>query len=644
MKKRIFTTFLSVMMLFGVVGCNNGGTTDSSDKVTAIRPVTQDNVHYIEGTLHKVNVTESSKPFVVNGVSEYKIVYAGDALANKAASFIYRNVKKATGASLPIVNSSDEIIWNNNQKLIVINDTELFQTAGLAMPTDDLGLAGYYIKTVGNSVFIMTVDEFGCQHAAIAFLRHVLGFDVIASDLTVYEKTGETLPNMDIVEKPDIDMTLASYAIDAETEYGMGVTNNYLMNTNGATVHNVFEILPKDKWQNKFPNWYSLDGTQLCYNARGNEEDRKAMQNEVVKVLKQTILDSPTQRLVTVTDEDIPSQCMCSVCKEKSELYGTSAGSIIPFMNDVDDEIQAWIKEENLGRQITIMFFAYNKSYPAPAKQNEAGEWEPIDESVICNDTLGVYIAPIDTKYTESIYHEDNINTYNQIQGWKACAKKFYFWMYDTNFRNYMYPFETWDAIMESYRYIKSAGAIGARSQGQNDQGSATTAFHEFKKYLLAKATFDVNANYNDIVDHYFKHYFGDAEQPMRQMFDEIRAYMAWLTATYNLPGTLYETIEVQEYWPKRLLDGWLQLIDEAYEKIEHYRTSDPEYYAVLERHIRLESLFPRFALIRLHAGSYSAPTYTEMQKTFRDDIVKFGITRNVEHGSFEDLFAEWGI
>lgn len=33
-----------------------------------------------------------------------------------------------------------------------------------------------------------------------------------------------------------------------------------------------------------------------------------------------------------------------------------------------------------------------------------------------------------------------------------------------------------------------------------------------------------------------------------------------------------------------------------------------------------------------------------EMQKTFRDDIVKFGITRNVEHGSFEDLFAEWGI
>ena len=92
------------------------------------------------------------------------------------------------------------------------------------------------------------------------------------------------------------------------------------------------------------------------------------------------------------------------------------------------------------------------------------------------------------------------------------------------------------------------------------------------------------------------------------------------------------------------MLDGWLKYIDEAYKAIELYRTENPTLYATLERHIRLESIFPRFALITLHSGMYSSDDLSAMRLEFYEDCNSFDITRLSETVTLDATFESWGL
>ncbi len=196
--------------------------------------------HGIEGMLHKVSVTESNLPFVTAGTTEYKIVYdAKNYYKETASNFIIDHVKKATGAKIGVL-APENATWNENQKYIVVGDKALFESAGLTMPKDDIGQTGYFVKTVGKSVFIMTKGNDGYQLGAIAFLRAVLGYDMFAEDCVIYEKSGETLPNMNIVERPDYDYRQNSNKMISDTIYGMGHTaeNEIWIPVGGSKIHN----------------------------------------------------------------------------------------------------------------------------------------------------------------------------------------------------------------------------------------------------------------------------------------------------------------------------------------------------------------------------------------------------------------------
>ena len=94
--KKLSLLMLAGVMSFSAVGCASnysagtlgaGYTPTRSDEESyvsgsgttastgSIDPTTQ---HYVSGTLHKVNVAETSKPFIVDGETDYKIIIAGD--------------------------------------------------------------------------------------------------------------------------------------------------------------------------------------------------------------------------------------------------------------------------------------------------------------------------------------------------------------------------------------------------------------------------------------------------------------------------------------------------------------------------------------------------------------------------------------
>ena len=646
------TLILAGILCFSMAAC--GGKTKNPDKdyTAPVNPVTDPVEHLYDGGLHKVSVTDSNRPFVTNGTTDYAIVLGNDGKrATEAALFLQKHIEKATGASVPIKKYGNDTPWSAQAKYIVLGSTELFAAAGLSMPSDRLGQTGYHVKTAGNSAFLMTAHDNGYSSAAIAFLRYVIGYEMYAENIVIYDKSGETLPDMDITEKPDFEFHLQSNKVSAEASYGMGfMPGNVFVTPDGVEQqHNSFDYLPPETYRDAHHDWYSTTGDQLCYLAHGNDKEFEAMVNTVYERMIPAIDANPDANATTFTQEDVSSQCSCDACLAYQEKYKTNAASIIKFCNALNKKVQAHLAEqaEAAGtpkRDFNIIFFAYQRSETPPAKF-EDGVWKPIDENVVCDENVGVYIAPIYASYNQSFYSAYNEASATAIAGWTACCQKLYMWLYETNFHYYFLPFNSYESIIETYRYCKNMGAIYVWNEGQYDNGNATH-FSKLKEYINAKAEFDVNVNYKDVVDNFFANYFGAANDPMRLFFDELQAHLHWLDKAYpaDFKGFIFDEVEQARFWPKKTLDHWLALCDEAYAAIESVKATDPERYEALKRNILLETLFPRYALIQLYPGNYSASALNAMKQQFKVDAQSLGVSRVREYHSIDELYSAWGV
>ena len=76
----------------------------------------------------------------------------------------------------------------------------------------------------------------------------------------------------------------------------------------------------------------------------------------------------------------------------------------------------------------------------------------------------------------------------------------------------------------------------------------------------------------------------------------------------------------------------------------KQYETEDKERYDMLVNHIKLESIFPRYVLLKLHSSAYRGEVLKAERLQFKTDCEQFGITMDKELGSITSLWTQWGI
>lgn len=299
MKKRILSLLCAVLLLLGLAaycGCERGGSVSPSGTVE------EPEQHFQDKNLHKISVTPSSRTFIKNGKSDYIIVTEVGTHSEKAANYIAQCLEEASGVRLPVQVRSEGLSWSKSSKWIVVGCRDLFEDAGLSMPEEDIGLTGYTIKTAGDSAFIEVGGVLAFQGGALAFLHHCVGYEMYAADTVVYENAGETLPDMDIVEKPDFDFNAPSNSLSDEAIYGMGymATQDVFVKVGENYWHNSFDFLdPNDKTND--PDWFNENKQQLCYTAKGDEQKMKAMLDKVMVKMIESIEAAPDAGVVTFT-------------------------------------------------------------------------------------------------------------------------------------------------------------------------------------------------------------------------------------------------------------------------------------------------------------------------------------------------------
>ncbi len=625
---------------------------------------TGNNLDYYIGTTyqgtHIFNVAESNVDFINNGETEYKIVIPQIPLEYELTAIdeLLYFFKLATNITLELV--SDELAtYTPDAKYVSVGATEYANSAGVTADIELLKTGGFRIVTKGNSVILLGGSGRGTLYAVYEFLKQNFNYEFYADNAIYIDKdvTDLKLKNFDITDVPDYEYNLATYGFIRHKAIS---TNRYRMVTDSSLMipvgrnmyHNSFDWLPKEIHQQEHPNWYSVDGSQLCYTARGNETEYTAMLNAATEKAKELLSDANylNYTILTFTQQDGAGWCDCQTCAETALHYnGSQAAAVIHFVNDLRAKIGEWFSGEGsqYDRDLKLLFFGYHQTNKPPTVWDETeNAYKPVDSSVVCAPGVGVYFAEANGDYTQSFYEKNNMDVANNMTGYGSLAKDIFFWSYQVNFSYYLTPFNSFDGMQPIYQYGKKSNATLLFDQGQYNESGRATAWCTLKAYLSSKLAWDVNADFEQLIDNFFNVYFGPASSEMKQMFDSFRV-RAKYNETYN--GYLgYRSIYIEatqeKFWPESLIRDWLKNTENALQAIEPLKESDPDKYSAYSSNIRLERLSPLYLMIEIYNLNITDEQTMEYKLTFYEDAQEMGTTKWGEKTFVSDMYALWGV
>jgi len=524
-------------------------------------------------------LVETEFYLVKDGKSDYEVVIP-DAPINwetQAASEMVANVKKATGVVLPIVNEASV----SGKKKLVLGATALAVNAGVSAPIDEYGARGFVIKEIDGDVYIVGGDTQGTLYGVYEFLHYQFGYEPYAID-EIYIETGvfeEKILSYNISEIPDIPYMQGVHEYyrfnNAAAGHRMRFnTYNEIFIGSDQPWHNVFGYLKEYRESN--PKWFAND-SELHYTAHGDLEELKKMQDAVFNKMVERIeasfaegkyyeyigfmqndhsdkfptSDAPRQKDgVNMWEQEAGHVDSVEALKAKYGEKAYPAAMLIHFINPIQERLSAYVKEK-YNRKMSIMFFAYEQTEPAPVVEINA-EYHPMDiitasdsanpifADAIYSDVYDgnndgklkvhpdstVFTAPIRTEFMRE-YEEDSAPAI--VEKWKAVADKQAFWFYNFYFNSTTFMY--YDVAYSMQSYFKAAKSVNAAYVFFESPMTKNNyyPFNNLNVYLFSKLGWDVNANVQTLVDNYFKNYYKQASGTMREFFDSVTAYYAYL-------------------------------------------------------------------------------------------------------------------
>jgi len=606
----------------------------------------------VPGGAHEDNSTETDEFIIENRASGYKIVYpaAGYSRELTAADELVRALFDATDTVFERVPDTG-LPFGADSKYISVGNTSLSSAADIAAGAALLGDKGFVIKTVHRSVFIKGFTDLGTLYGAYEFLYKTIGYETFGPGNSVYKKVSNVkLFEYDITEVPDITYNiqgtgLASENLDKQRFSKLGGS---FIAVEGNEWHNVFDYLPPEQYMAAHREWYSNLGDQLCYLAQGDPESLSLMIATSLEAMKKELIRDRTGTRITFSMMDSESACKCTVCRASADKYdGSSAATIIQFLNRLNKEVKAWFLTEDgkpYSRDLDLCFFAYHENEKPPVRLNkESGKYEPIDQSVVMDDEVCAWLAPITPVYNKSFYAPENQSTYENLMGWSAISKKLYMWTYSTNFHYYLAPFNSFAAMGGMYKALVEAKTFYLFDQNQFNAPNST-GFTVLKAYLSSKLAWNANQSMEELIDRFFANHYGEAGALMKECFELLRSQFAYNENVLGFNGgDIYLNPLKKDIWPQTFLERCIGLIDEA--KAVAARTEpDAKERKRITDAAATESLSFRYLLIQLYGGQYRESVLMEMKRAFKTDALAVNVIRQAEKDDIQGLFDAWGV
>ena len=555
-------------------------------------------------------------------LNAYKIVLpeAADASGNLelAKDELILFFAEATGVTLEVAADN---AYATTEAYISIGNTKMYERAELNL--GDARGQGYRIQTAGTSLFINAESTLGCVYGVYGLLEELFGYEQFSVDCYTLNKVEmDVLPEMDITENPSFNARVpVSGTVKAKEEYAarMRMVNetyilkagDYLHGGGMKEYHNALEILPPSYWKsgagNK-PNWFNDAGTQLCYTAHGNADDYKAMVAQIVDVITLLTLNSdsfstsnfPEAKYITLTIPDNEDCCECAACTKAKNTYGSDAGAVINLCNDVREGIETWMdKNPTKKRDLTLLFFAYNRYFDAPVTLNaETGKYE-LNGGLTMRPDVGVWLAGSSyANYYYDINDSKNDDFRTAVQKWadvtNASGSDLCLWTYSLNNADYMIHADMYGETTfyntNAYKFFAEMGVDMYYNQGPWNATETVTAFNRLNIYLDSQMMWDSTQSVTELTEKYFTAMYGAGASYMKQLYAAENAASKKLfnTDIEGVPNE-YNNNVFDKFFSaitKREVNTWLQYISDAKAAVNAASDLDAEQKARYIAHI----------------------------------------------------------
>ena len=496
-------------------------------------------------------------------------------------------------------------------------------------------------------------------------LAHILNYDYIASDCYVINKKVKDIPfyKFNITENPDIEYNFFAYGGGSAVivnRYRMKRNTVYQAYVDGYAGHNLTLAffpknlyLDKDKYPETYhPEFYNANQMQICFNANGNSESREMMINIATEKAIQAFLECPSAEYLLFAPDDNMFACSCDACKNSIEEYGSIAGSFVKFVNDVRVKFDEWLNGEGKQyyREFDFLVMAYIQYQEPPVKVGEDGNKYA---TIKCVDGVYPFLTPIFADFQYPIYHEKNEDVKILVEGWQLVDDRVDYYLYYTNFRDYLSPYSAFNGIQESYKLAAVSGSKYMYNQGQTGNNNYT-GWNKLFIYLESKLGWNVNSDLNYYTDKFFSSYYGLASSNMRKWYDEYRAISFYNAEKNGLDNentkdnhpdsTIYHNMLQTKYWPLSTLQRWLGYADDAIESISALKDTNPTLYEEIHERIILERISVEYLMIELYSEQITAVELLRLKEQCKQDITKTGVSKSREALSVSVLFNKWGV
>lgn len=644
MKKRILCLILTAALLLAcAVGCSSSAdeSVEQGHETKAVK---------VAGT------PVEDKYLVKDGETEYVLVLPKHAMEYEelAAEEFKTFMQQATGCVFKTVDDDDEIEGN----YISIGITEQVKAA---FPDLQIGKisgkqSAYYLATKDDNLYVVCPPGFkgaGTLYGIYDLLHDLVGY-------TYYDET-----EIYVEETPDVNLWnyeggFAGSSIDMRTHSTSTIYSDNTYNTrlryinfsrgsewNQLTVghsqltaylHPTFTDDAGVPYGVSHPEWFvdpyemipSKSTNQLCWTAGGSEESLKQMQQVVADQLISFLQMDTTANYFMFGQHDNHDACNCEGCQAAlNEWAGTQCGLQIGFFNGVLDIVNAWQEENQPGREVYYVIYAYSFTEAPPIKTDEDGKIAPYSEKVIPNTRMKVMWAPVTANYAFPFNSPVNVKNENDLQGWKTvCSSgQLFAYLYDLNIGYYFINFFNFGTVQSMVQELEDAGCTYLLIQGPSDQKNVP-GFQALRTYCNANVMWDSERNFQELAADFIQHYYKDAAEPMQELFDMICERNAYYAAALDVGlGTINAYPTLTELYPRAFTERMEQIFKRALDAIEHYSEEDPALYQLLKDRIMKEYLCVIFLKCTVYGDYYTSEEMDEMRELWNEYITRFGIT-----------------
>ena len=651
MKKIILSVICLILACcLGFAGCASGSSRNP------INPVDTQQKGDVSGTVHEYTVTDTGKNIIANGASDYKILIPADqsTYIGTASLELQTLLKEATGVTLA-VQEEDGVAPSG--KFISLGNTLLANDNSVSSDYATVGEQGFNITTKGDNIFITAARDIGVLWGVYGYLEQELNFDFYYDGVYDLDKVTELpLRNYTATDVPDISYRSGGYYTSVKNTTSknrmryVSYDPDVLIPVGGLWIHNSLKYLPFEQYGTEHSEWYmDSKGSELCYTAHGRDtESYQEMTDTVVQVMFDSFTNEAylNYNAIAITIMDHSLFCSCPACNAIIEKYGANSATIILFCNDVAEKLEARLREIGDARADTfqIVFFAYHETTEAPVDtvtDPETGEVSySYDPAMKCNPHVGVFYAPIRANYTASYYTSMSNATYRNLMGaWSEICDFVYFWAYDTYFKNYLIPYNSFNAISDLYKFAYESKVDLMFCQGQTGQTTAATGWALLRDYLASKLGWNVNEDVDALIEKFFNAMYGAESKTMLTIFNEYRALARWQIEEKGYITDIGSATGVSaEFWPKNVLADWTERMYRAIDNLNALGDT------ASADHVRIEQISDLYLYLTLYGNTGDMQTTNRYKNDFAQSINDFSITKARENGDIADVLSEFGL